>query len=395
MKKLKNHLLLLTLTLILSLHSLSPIYAGQGYHNFTVKYAYTGFQDVSPDSWYLSGVRSVFERDLMKGISPFYFKPNENLTAAEAVTLAVRLYEVYYNAKIVQEGVSKPWYQKYIDAAISYNILNESYFTNYNVPINRTEFASLYINLFPFTETERINKITVLDIPDIDNGNFLSNDIITMYNYGIMTGDKSLRFSPKAYISRAEAATIIARMFNPSLRKKLLLSRAITSEKHIERPYDWFSDQNQSGNFSQDNCGPAVTSMILKWYNQANTLSAEDLRKETLPNGGWWSTKDIEKYMNTFQIPYQQKPFNNTAQIINELKNNRIVLVSVDGFYFSEYYENAQSGHFMLIKGYTNQNGIIRFETYNPDSGKNYYYFADNIKAAADQWWQYYYAIGN
>lgn len=400
MKNKQRQLILLSLVLLLIFSNLTPLAANSNYSfansygNFTVKKTYIGFADVPSNAWFFPGIQTAFELDLMKGTSFSTFNPNDTLSVAEAVTLAVRLYEIYYNYPITDSAASNPWYQKYIDAAINSNILNPDYFKDYTAPINRTDFASLYVRLFPFEENEIINQLVLQNIPDIDDGMILANDIITMYNYGIMTGDQNLQFYPKSNISRAEVATIISRLADPKSRKSIT-PQPVIAEKHVERPYEWFCDQNQTGQYSHENCGPAVTSMILKWDNQNNDISAEYLRSQILPNGGWWYTDDIEKVMSDHNVPYQKFQFFDIKQITDALEQDRIVLICVDGYYFSEYYNQKKSGHFMIIKGYTNQNGIIRFETYNPDSRKNHYYFADNIKKAADIWWQYFYIIGN
>ena len=112
--------------------------------------------------------------------------------------------------------------------------------------------------------------------------------------------------------------------------------------------------------------------MILKWFSQANNVTAETLRSWIRPNGGWWFTDDIESVMNSYQVPYERKNFNEISQLIESLNKNRIVLVCLDGYYLSDDYTSVGSGHFVIIKGYINQNGMISFETYNPDSRKDF-----------------------
>ncbi len=384
------------LVLILLLGFISPVHATMDYSAFTVKKAYMPFADVPANSWFLPGIRTAYELDLMKGNSLSTFNPNGSLSVAEAVTLAVRLFETYYRiTPATQTSPTGAWYQSYIDAAINHGILNGSYFSDYTAPINRTDFASIYNGLFPFTNEDILNSgVTLLDIPDVDGGTFAGEDILSMYHYGIMTGDNTLRFYPKSTITRAEVATIAARMVNPSLRKKLTLVNDTIAEKHVIRSYDWFVDQNVTGTYSAENCGPAVTSMILKWFSESNNVSAETLRSWVRPEGGWWYTDDIEGIMTNYQVPWQRKDLNNISQIIQDLDQDRIVLLCLDGYYMSDYYSAPGAGHFVIVKGYTNEGGIIRFETYNPDSRKDYYYFADNILNACLQWWPYYYAIG-
>ncbi len=403
MKKLQKHIAI-CLVLILTLGFIQPVKASD-YSNFTVSQTYSPFADVPADSWFYPGVKTAYELGLMKGTSATTFNPNGNLSVAEAVTLAVRLYQIYNEFTPTEPAPTGPWYQNYIDFAVSFGILNGSYFADYNAPINRTDFASIYSGIIPDTD-EIINpEITLLNIPDVDNGTFEADSILTMYAYGIMTGDNALRFFPKSTITRAEVATIAARMAVPAQRKQLTLAaptntntnanaNTAIAEKHVNRDYEWFVDQNQTGTYSYENCGPSVTSMILKWFSPANNVTAETLRSWIRPNGGWWFTDDIESVMNSYQVPYERKPFNDISQIIADLNKDRIILVCLDGYYLSDDYTSVGSGHFLIIKGYINQNGAIEFETYNPDSRKDHYYPADKIFTACQKWWAYYYAIG-
>lgn len=389
----RNKRIFITLfSVIIFLTTGFPIHAG--YDNFTFKQKYENFYDVSDSDWFYSNVKTVYQLNLMNGVSSDYFKPHSNVTVAEAVTLAVRLFEIYHEQVYTPTNYSSPWFQKYIDTAIDLKILNKDYFEDYNAPIIRADFAGLFSPLLPLEESKVLNPINLLDIPDLDDGVYLADLALSMYQYGIMIGDSSLSFRPKSFISRAEVATIISRLAKPEFRQKLNIFNTITAEKHIERPYEWFVDQNFSGQHSMTNCGPAVTSMILKWYNPSYNFSAESLREAILPNGEGWTTDTISRILMKYQIPKQVHSFKSVSQIVDELNKDHIVLVCLDGYYFSEFYDQPNSGHFVIIKGYTNQNGLIRFETYNPDSRKNAYYFADNIKKAADIWWDYFISIG-
>lgn len=392
MKKLQKHIVI-CLVFILTLSFIQPADA-TGYSNFTPKKSYSSFADVPENSWFYSSVKTAYELGLMKGNSAAVFNPNGNLSVAEAVTLAVRLYQTYHEYTLTEPAPTGPWYQSYIDFAVSFGILNGSYFSDYNAPINRTDFASIYSGILSASDEVINPNITLLNIPDVDSGTFEADSILQMYSYGIMTGDDTMRFYPQSNITRAEVAAIASRMAVPSLRKKLTPVNNTVAEKHVNRNYEWFVDQNQSGPYSYENCGPSVTSMILKWFSEANNVTAETLRSWIRPNGGWWFTDDIESVMNSYQVPYERKNFNEISQLIESLNKDRIVLVCLDGYYLSDDYTSVGSGHFVIIKGYVNQNGVISFETYNPDSRKDYYYPADKVFKACQEWWPYYYEIG-
>lgn len=383
---------LLVLTLFLSLRN--PIFATDGYQNFRQKNSYSGFDDAPDNAWYTSYLRIAYEYDLMNGTSIRTFHPQGNLTVAEAVTLAVRLYETYYNLPRTTSGKNGNWYDRFIKKAIELNLIYSNSFSDYNAPIKRGEFANLFSYIFPFRDDEFINRLTLTHLPDVDNGTVSTDRILMMYNLGIITGDQNFRFFPKATITRAEVAAILSRIVFPNNRKTINPVLNLISEKHLNRDYDWFYNQNESGSHSADNCGPCVTAMTLKWINPSLDVTPEKLRTWINPQGGWWYTNDIESVFINYGIPYKQLNLRNVQQLVDELENNKLILLCLDGYYMSDFYSEEGSGHFILVKGYTNHNGIIRFETYNPDNGKDAYYFANNILLSAKKWWPYYFSIG-
>lgn len=393
MKKTKK-LWIALLTLFYLVVSLSPAYANVGYDNFTIRQNSTRFLDVAQKDWFYETVQTAYQLNLMKGISSDAFSPKGQVTVAEAVTLAVRLYEIYYNERVTSDRNTSPWYKKYVDSAIQTGILNPDYFKNYDAPISRRDFAALYADLFPFEKNEVINKVSILDIRDVDDGTYLKDYMLKMYGYGIMTGDSTFAFKPDSYISRAEVAAIVSRMARPKLRKNITATNTITREKHIERSYNWFYNQLETGVYSEENCGPCVTAMTLQWVNPDLNVTPEKLRSWISPSGGWWYTDDIVKVLNNYGIPNSTKPFKDANQVMAEIDNERIVILCLDGYYFNSSYTEKGSGHFIIVKGYTVQNGIVRFETYNPDNGKDTYYFAKNLLTAAKEWWPHYIAVG-
>jgi hypothetical protein len=64
-----------------------------------------------------------------------------------------------------------------------------------------------------------------------------------------------------------------------------------TERKHYEgnnRDYNWYVDQFNTGPFSNNNCGPSVAVMSLKWLNKDFKASVIKAREKYYPNGDWW-----------------------------------------------------------------------------------------------------------
>ena len=176
------------------------------------------FNDVSADAWYAEGVSAAYELGLMKGSGAGAFSPQGNVTVAEAVTMASRLHQCYSGGKddFVQ---GSPWYQVYVDYAITNGILSGDDFPDgYEANITRAQMAHLFAAALPEAELAAVN--TVDELPDVDDSAPYSEDIFLLYRAGVLTGnDEKGTFTPDTPISRSQVATIIARMALPSMRK--------------------------------------------------------------------------------------------------------------------------------------------------------------------------------
>ena len=176
------------------------------------------FNDVSADAWYAEGVSAAYELGLMKGSGAGAFSPTGHVTVAEAVTMASRLHRRYSNGNddFVQ---GSPWYQVYVDYALTNGILSSGDFPGgYRENITRAQMAHLFAAALPEKELAAVNAVDKL--PDVDASTPYSEDIFLLYRAGVLTGnDGQGTFTPDTPISRSQVATIIARMALPSLRK--------------------------------------------------------------------------------------------------------------------------------------------------------------------------------
>ena len=85
---------------------------------------------------------------------------------------------------------------------------------------------SISAHAIPDNGYQQINVVTTL--PDIDSSNKYYNDVIKLYNAGIVSGnDYRGTFTPKANITRAEAAAIASRLALPSTRIQLTFCKSI------------------------------------------------------------------------------------------------------------------------------------------------------------------------
>ena len=157
----------------------------------------------------------------MEGVSETAFQPKGNLTVAEAIVMACRVHQIFEEGQSTLEN-GTPWYQPYVDYALSEGIIASSDFSDYTAYITRSEMAYVFYNALPQSCYTAINKIG--NIPDVDDSVSNAYEITALYEAGILTGSNSYgTFYPYRNITRAEAAAIIARVAVPSLREEFTL----------------------------------------------------------------------------------------------------------------------------------------------------------------------------
>ena len=193
------------------------------------------------------------------------------------------------------------------------------------------------------------------------------------------------------------------------------LGRDLVRETSNNRPYEWYSDQGFTGTFSTVNCGPAVATMAIAWSIQDFPGTPQDARNTYRSGGGWWYTDDIINYLNKYNVNNWTIPLDEMQSLKDEIDKGNIAILCLDMFHVaalnpemdSEYRKNkfyataaAGWGHFVVVKGYKEVDGIIYFEVYDSYSfgnqytdltpkGKNRYYTANDLDHATQVWWDF------
>ncbi len=182
------------------------------------------FTDVSATSWYAQNVATAYELGLMIGSSSTYFNVNGKVQISEVITMAARIHSIYTTGSSDFQQKS-PWYQTYVDYAISNGIISGSY-PDYGKSATRYEFATILEAALPDEALPIINYIEPGCIPDVPVSAPYADAVYSLYEAGILTGtDRYGTFNPNATIARSETAAIITRMAMTSLRKTFSLEK--------------------------------------------------------------------------------------------------------------------------------------------------------------------------
>lgn len=179
------------------------------------------FLDVSPDAWYADTVAKAYELGLMKGTSETSFSPLQGITLAEAVTLAARLRsESAGDGADFNAGEGEAWYAPFASYAQENGLIDGE--LDYSAAATRGDLARILAKALPTQSLEPLCEPPVFaDLEGDPDGENLAREIEPLCRAGILSGettDGKQYFHPQRPISRAEAAALMARLADPSLR---------------------------------------------------------------------------------------------------------------------------------------------------------------------------------
>ena len=216
--------------------------------NFRTVNTYSGqFADVQPTDWFAPFVRQAYEFGLMRGVSDTQFAPNDNLTLAQTIALAVRIHVIYTGAAEPEpQSADYPWYKHYVDFALDRGIITSAA-RNFNAPAPRREVAVIFADALPQSALEPIRDVPPGTIPDLRTPTPYSSAVYTLYRAGILSGnDRYGTFNPGSNIRRSEIAAIMVRIANSEERSSNPL---YTPERTVET-YPGFEEVIDFGAFS-------------------------------------------------------------------------------------------------------------------------------------------------
>lgn len=217
MKKILSFIL--SAAMLLTLLPAATAADAEGLAAFTDKKQYTEstFADVNSGSWYADSVKTVYVKGIMDGMGGDSFGPNGTIPWSQAVTIAARLHAAYRGEDIpAAEGA---WYIQYLNYAREHKLLpaicpGEDAVGS--TPITREGLAVLFRSVLEEQDLPGINDQT---IPDLDDVREEYRDTVSeMFASGIFTGTTGGRFDPSGQATRAQVATIIARLLCPGQR---------------------------------------------------------------------------------------------------------------------------------------------------------------------------------
>lgn len=189
----------------------------------------TNFSDVPTSHWSYSYVQTASNNGWVNGVGNGKYNPNGNVTAAEWYTMALRMAYGRDTLDSVEvpanELYANKWYAKTMEYAISELLFVYSggvtgstvgqVMTDMESNISREKMAASIWNILK-DYGYKAGDLSAVSIPDMGTVNQgYQYGVKVAYSTGILQGvDSTGKFDPKASMTRAQAATVLCRLYD-------------------------------------------------------------------------------------------------------------------------------------------------------------------------------------
>ncbi|MBR1931142.1 MAG: S-layer homology domain-containing protein [Lachnospiraceae bacterium] len=160
--------------------------------------------------WAESAIHWAYAEGITAGTGEGYFRPDNEITRAEAVTMLAKFKELdtsgYNVDSTVFNDVNGAWYTQYVNAAYENHIVSgkeEGRFDPHG-KLTRAEAATILVKTMGYTLRDDV-ETGFQDIAD----KWYTNYVGTAYANGLVSGKATDRFDPETGITRAELVMIM------------------------------------------------------------------------------------------------------------------------------------------------------------------------------------------
>lgn len=195
----------------------------------------------------------------------------------------------------------------------------------------------------------------------------------------------------------------------------------LSYERSLNRDYEWYIDQSQTGTFSAVNCAPSSMIMAGRWSSENFTYTIDDVRKWINSSGGGYSSLEIDACLDMLGLDHGildlGDRYEDTRQLMSEqIDSGHVLILCLDVHYLildedpahhvGKYYRTLYLGvgHCIVVKGYKIVDGNYFFEVYDPAGynfkyqdgsykGKDRYYPAIDLYTSAFSYWNHAFVV--
>ena len=323
------------------------------------------FSDVTSGKWYYDTVTKMAQAGALNGYSDGTFKPDSTVTRAEFTKICVAFLDGE------QEAVSGgSWYVNYMNRAEELGIIpaamRHSTSAECNSAISREDMTAMVElcsekileETMEEADSDTLSRLQKKKITDYKQINVDYRDIVySAYIKGFVTGMTDTEFSPLGNATRAQAATMIARLTDESMR--------IDNMSELENKVP----ENTSSITVNPKGGNAADIKIGNGAGKYTVMSAEDFLKQYSINYVIFSNSNQSKGRTNYGTSEDDSvtiaidsDFFNLGVSCNGTNHDGLagyqqdvialpvfdntydLSIDVDFYYFEKYNENSDSG---------------------------------------------------
>lgn len=181
----------------------------------------TTFADLSTEFWGYSGIKVAYDKGIMVGYENGNFGFDDEVTWAQALTIAARMHAAYFgNALNENLRPGDVWFDPFYRYCKAQGMLPVGCPTGAGLDkvINRYNLAYIFSRTIDKEDMPAISDLAINDAKSIPS--YYKSSVQTLYSAGILIGiDKNNNFGGNASCTRAQIATVVARLVLPAERK--------------------------------------------------------------------------------------------------------------------------------------------------------------------------------
>ncbi len=174
--------------------------------DYTVK-----FEDLSDAEWASEAIKYLAKKGVLTGKNEKEFCPNQNVTREEFTKIIISALELSdeKSSNRFHDVESGRWSEKYISSAVHLGIVSGVTDVEFmpETPITREQMAAIIYRALMIFDKSTGQRIVFDDDSQISD--FAKDAVQYLAGRGIISGVGNNIFSPKAYVTRAQAAKIV------------------------------------------------------------------------------------------------------------------------------------------------------------------------------------------
>ena len=129
----------------------------------------------------------------------------------------------------------------------------------------------------------------------------------------------------------------------------------------LDRDWDWYMNQYETGAYNYINCMPTLAAMAMKWLDQDSEITPQALREHIPENTGGWYMYNVEQVFDDYGVKYTSKSVS-LENILADIDAGNLAFCQINEG------DVNQSGHCFIVYGYRRQGENLWLLTQDPAS---------------------------